>query len=149
MNQHAQTKQDYDFYPNRPKPKNHDCAAALIVRDGKILMGLREYQKGNPVWTFPGGRCELGEKPEDGLRRETIEEIGITDLDIVKLLGKKKGMYRDETGVDVVSMFKCTTHQDPQLCEPEKFLEWRWLDPNDLPKNLIDVRDIEFIRMAL
>ena len=57
--------------------------------------------------------------------------------------------YQDETGVDVVYMFECVTEQEPKLCEPEKFLEWRWLDPNNLPSNLIDVRDMDFIRKLL
>lgn len=139
------TQQNDTVYPDRPKPKNHECAAALIVRDGKILMGLREYRKGSPVWTFPGGRCEPGERLEDGLRREVVEEIGITDLQIVRLIGQKEGTYRDETGVDIIYMYECATEQSPQLCEPEKFLEWRWIDPNALPENLIDVRDREFI----
>lgn len=140
---------DYDFYQNRPKPKNHACATALIVRDEKVLMGLREYQKGSPLWTFPGGRCDFGEKPEDGLKREVVEEIGTTDLQIIRFLGKKEGAYRDESGIDEVHVFECSTKQEPRLLEPEKFLEWRWFGLDELPSNLIDQKDADFIRLVV
>ncbi len=141
---------DYEFCKDKPKPKNHICAAALIVRDGKVLMGLREYEKGKPLWTFPGGRCDFGEKQEDGLMREVREEVGITDIVIKRFLGEKEGAYKRPDGVaDLVSMYECITSQEPKLMEPDKFIEWRWIDPQQLPDNLIDLKDVDFIRKIL
>ena len=37
---------------------------AIFLRNGKTLLGLREYVKGSPVWTSPGGRCDAGETIE-------------------------------------------------------------------------------------
>ena len=121
---------------------------ALIVRDGKILMGLREYEKGKPVWTFPGGRCEVNEETEAGLKREVEEEIGVTDLEIKRLLGEKKGVWTNQEGVtDQVFFYECATKQEPKLMEPQKFLEWRWIDLKTLPDNLIDVQDSKFVEL--
>ncbi len=39
-------------------------------------------------WTFPKGHIEKGEKPETAAKRETIEEIGIKNIKVVKLLDK-------------------------------------------------------------
>lgn len=139
----------YDFYQGREKPAPSACAVALIVRDGKVLMGLREYEKGNPLWTLPGGRCEPGEEPQIGLKREVAEEIAITDLQIIRLLGVKEGAYRDENGADQVHMFLCDTRQEPQCLEPEKFLEWRWVGADEIPQNLIDLKDADYIKQAL
>lgn len=58
------------------------CAVVLIGKNNQVLMGLREYKKGAPVWTFPGGRCNEDETIENALKREAGEEIGITDLTI-------------------------------------------------------------------
>lgn len=51
---------------------------ALIQREGKILVGQRpKGQSLAGVWEFPGGKIEIGESPEEALRRELQEELGI------------------------------------------------------------------------
>ena len=52
--------------------------AALIVRNNKILICQRTRHQTMPLkWEFPGGKIELGEKPEQALHRELEEELGI------------------------------------------------------------------------
>ncbi len=103
------------------------CPAAIIVRDGKILSGYRNYTpdkyKDISVWTHPGGRCEPGETVEAALRRETAEETGITDLQILDYIGEAPGAKAGDT----VRVFYCQTNQEAQNLEPEKFSEWRWI----------------------
>lgn len=125
--------------------RNNICAVAIIAQNNKILMGLREYSKGNPLWTFPGGRCYLGEAPESGLAREVEEETGITDLKIIRLLGEKEGTYKGGKIPDRVFIYECVTKQVPKLAEPEKFLEWKWINRSELPENLVDSNDKYFI----
>ena len=53
-------------------------AAALILRDGKLLVCQRTKYQSLPLkWEFPGGKIEPGEQPRDALRRELDEELGI------------------------------------------------------------------------
>jgi 8-oxo-dGTP diphosphatase len=52
--------------------------AALIVKDEKILICQRTRHQPMPLkWEFPGGKIEPNEQPEDALRRELEEELGI------------------------------------------------------------------------
>ena len=52
--------------------------AAVIERDGQVLIGQRPAGKRHSLkWEFPGGKVEPGEAPEDALRRELQEELGI------------------------------------------------------------------------
>ena len=118
----------------------------LFFKNEKILMGLRKYDINNCVWTFPGGRCELGESPKSCLKREVKEETGIDEINIICLLGKKKGVYKDSDGQDEVYMYKCTTTQKPKLIEKEKFIEWKWFNKKLLPENLIDPKDVDYIK---
>lgn len=121
----------------------HVNVFALIKRNDKILMGLREYKKGNPVWTFPGGRCDKNETIKKTLLREVREEIGITDLNILRFIGRKSGINRG----DKVYYFECATNQEPKLMESEKFLEWKWFTIDNLPFNLVDSNDVVFLKL--
>ena len=50
---------------------------AAIVHDeeGRIFATQRGYGEMKDGWDFPGGKIELGESPEDALRREIWEEL--------------------------------------------------------------------------
>ena len=53
--------------------------AAVIQREGEILIGQRTPQQSHPLkWEFPGGKVEPGESPEQALARELEEELGIS-----------------------------------------------------------------------
>ncbi len=52
--------------------------AAIIEREGKILIGRRMAKQSHPLqWEFPGGKVEDGETPAQALARELEEELGI------------------------------------------------------------------------
>lgn len=56
-----------------------DVVAALIERDGKILICRRPAHKARPLmWEFPGGKVEPGEKKAQALIRECREELDVT-----------------------------------------------------------------------
>jgi 8-oxo-dGTP diphosphatase len=51
---------------------------AIIERDGLVLAAQRSAAMSLPLkWEFPGGKIDPGESPEECLRRELVEEMGI------------------------------------------------------------------------
>jgi ADP-ribose pyrophosphatase YjhB (NUDIX family) len=118
------------------------CVFAFIRKDNKVLMGLREYVKEKPVWTYPGGRGQLGETFIDTLKREITEEIGVSEITPIRVVGQKDGVKDG----DRVYFVECEIYGEPRLMEPEKFKEWKWFAVNELPENLIDKGDTEFLK---
>ena len=122
---------------------------SLIVKEDKILLGLRHYTpdkwKTVSVWTCPGGRCDPGEKIEDTLRREVEEEISIKNLKIVKYLGELPGAQTP----DVVPVFLCTIVEEPKNMEPHKFSEWKWFTRDDFPETFINPEIAKLIQTVL
>jgi 8-oxo-dGTP diphosphatase len=51
--------------------------AAIIEREGRILIGKRKAGRFAGRWEFPGGKVEPGETSESCLKRELQEELGI------------------------------------------------------------------------
>jgi 8-oxo-dGTP diphosphatase len=58
--------------------KNIHVTCAIIERGGLILAAQRSADMSLPLkWEFPGGKIDPGELPEECLRRELMEEMGI------------------------------------------------------------------------
>ncbi len=53
--------------------------AGVAEKAGKVLIGLRKPGTSIGVkWEFPGGKLEAGESPEEALKREYEEELGLS-----------------------------------------------------------------------
>ncbi|MEU3598603.1 NUDIX hydrolase [Streptomyces sp. NPDC006798] len=60
---------------NRPTEAAPTVAAAIVVRDGAVLLVRRRARP--PGWAFPGGWIETGETAARAAVRETREETGL------------------------------------------------------------------------
>jgi mutator protein MutT len=69
----SSTNKDSRRYPSRP----FLGVGALIFEDGKLLIVERAGEPFKGYWSLPGGIVECGEKLEQGIRREVLEETGL------------------------------------------------------------------------
>jgi len=73
-----------------------DTASAIIITDQKLFVAKRNI-KADPFfgkWDFIGGFIQKGETPEEGLKREIKEELGIeSELDYIGIF---PGTYPDK-----------------------------------------------------
>lgn len=61
-----------------------NVVAAIIVHNGKFFATQRGYGEWKDWWEFPGGKMEVGETPEEALKREIREEL-TTEIDVGQL----------------------------------------------------------------
>ncbi|MCR4721785.1 MAG: NUDIX hydrolase [Lachnospiraceae bacterium] len=69
--------------------------AGVCFKDGKVLLARHTYGGGKGKLIIPGGYVKYGEEPEETLKREYMEETGIT-VKAGKLIGirfNKKDWY--------------------------------------------------------
>ncbi len=71
------------------RKENDSEKRILLVRRGPD-------QSGAGFWEFPGGKVEPSESPEQALRREIDEELGIA-ITVGKLLGEQDFAYPSKT----------------------------------------------------
>ena len=58
---------------------------ALVPYQGGLVMVRRSIEPGYGLWVVPGGFVDVGEKVEEAVVRETLEEAGLT-VRVVRLL---------------------------------------------------------------
>jgi len=116
--------------PRSNGPALRFVAAALIVRDGEVLIGQRRAdQPMASQWEFPGGKIEAGESPEQALARELDEELGIQAV-IGPRVTHIRHNYRHGGAVDLQFF---AVHEFSGEIENRIFQQVRWTKLEDLP----------------
>jgi mutator protein MutT len=111
-----------------------DVAAALVFRDGKILITQRcaDSHLGG-LWEFPGGKREPGETFEQCLVRELHEELGV-EAQVGGLFEEITHVYADTTVH--LKFFLCELPEgepQPQGCAAVKWVGKPELADYDFP----------------
>lgn len=120
--------------------------AVIQNDDGKFLI-VREGER----WQAVGGRLEKGEKLEDGLRRETQEETGITDLTVGKVIHVDEWFAKPEGELrHIVALFFSCSTTCSEVTLSDEHQEYAWITVDELEKygDLIEKEIKEAIILA-
>lgn len=108
-----------------------------IVNENKEVLLLRRKGKFEGDWCFPGGHVEFGEKVSTAAMREVQEEVGIYLGSLDHNTWKLAEVIGEESHyITMMVTSKPLGEIKPQLMEPDKFYEFKWVSKNDLPKEL-------------
>ncbi|MGC8549339.1 MAG: (deoxy)nucleoside triphosphate pyrophosphohydrolase [Acidobacteriaceae bacterium] len=117
--------------------------AALILRGDEVLVCQRRPDQPMGLkWEFPGGKIEPGESPEEALRRELEEELGI-QAHIGSLIAHIRHNYRNGGAVDL--QFFAVHSFEGELTNLI-FHDLRWTQLHTLPEFDFLAADRELIR---
>jgi len=115
------------------------CCVFIRNSQRQILMQQRTYPYGK--WGLPGGLMELGESPEDTVRREALEETGLC-IGKVSLFGAYSGAEYlcvaangDEFQV-VTLVYETDDFNGEAAVMDDESISFEWFDINSLPQNI-------------
>ncbi len=119
--------------------------AAIIEKDGKILIAQRK--RGDALagkWEFPGGKLEPGETPEQCLRRELMEELGI-DSKIGRFVCSSKFEYK-HLPIELLAYMAVHLSGEFKLNDHDRI---EWVIPGDLKKYDFASADIPVVNVLM
>lgn len=91
-------------------------------------------------WQLPGGRLNVSEKWDEGVRREIREETGIADVEILSIMMLDNWIY---DGVPMYGVFLLCRTKESAVTLSADHVEYRWVNSGD------DLRKIEFCHERL
>ena len=109
----------------RPKTFGVQC----VIQHGDALLLVRNTY-GRKQWTFPGGSIARGETPEEAVRREVLEEVGL-HLQQLQHLGAFE--WTIDYKRDHVAVFAGIAPDRRVTIDIAEILEAGWFQPSRLP----------------
>ena len=114
----------------KKRPTWIPVATGFIRKNGLVLVGQRpEGHSLAGQWEFPGGKIELGENPEQALKRELHEELGI-EAEIGSLRHSHTHSYGDRAILILFFDVKLWKGEP----KSQHHTELKWINPQDLFK---------------
>jgi 8-oxo-dGTP pyrophosphatase MutT (NUDIX family) len=95
--------------------------AAVVTSRLGVLVGRR--RDGRPPWTFPSGKIEPDESPQDAAVRETLEETGLR----VRATGVIGSRVHPVTRVLMVNVAAVPTHKADGVAGIAELTAVRWV----------------------
>ena len=120
------------------------AAYVYLLREGpagpEVLLQLRQgtpYMDGH--WAAAAaGHVERGETAYDAARREALEELGVTDVDLEFAFTMQRTQHAEAIDERVDFFFTARRWVgEPRVVEPEKCAEVRWCRLDDLPDPVV------------
>ncbi len=144
--------------PRRRLPMRPCVGIALFNAEGRVWLGRRQPKwarqqqayVGGPIWQFPQGGINRGERARDTAFRELFEETGITSAEIIAEIPGWLSfeLPRELVGVALKGKFsgqrlrwfamRFCGEDDEITLKPKgrtksEFDAWRWADLDELP----------------
>ena len=141
-------------------PLRIGVGAIVLNEKNKVFVGKR---KDNPVdkWQMPQGGVNKNEGYLVAMKRELHEETGITSIKVLKELDQWfeyelprnllgiiwKGKYRGQKQKWFIVKFIGEDSEIDLKTKHPEFIEWKWIDMNELPNVIVDFKKDVYIKL--
>ena len=147
---------------NKVLPLRIGVGAIVLNNQNKVFVGKR---KDNPInkWQMPQGGVDKNESFLAAMKRELDEETSIKNIKIIKeldgwfqyelpkdLLGIVwKGKFRGQKQKWFVVRFTGDESEINLKTKHPEFIEWKWVEMNELPKIIVDFKKNIYEKLLL
>jgi len=122
-----------------------DVTAAILVKDGKILIAKRKNTDKIPnKWEFPGGKIKSDETPETCLKREIREEFGV-DITVGNYLGES--VYHYDHGAIRLWAYRAYWQRGHFILK--EHADFNWVSLNQLHEFDFTPADLPFVKRLI
>ena len=138
---------------NQKLPMRSGVGIIVLNNKNQVFVGKRKDNPGDK-WQMPQGGVDAGESYISAMKRELFEETGIKNIEIIKeikniyqyelpdnLVGIIwKGKFRGQKQKWFITRFLGTDNEININTEHPEFINWKWIDPNLLPKVIVNFK---------
>ena len=134
-------------------PMRTGVGIIVLNNNNQVFVGKRKDNPGDK-WQMPQGGVDKGEDFITAMRRELIEETSIKNIKILKEIQNMyqyelpnnlvgiiwKGKFRGQRQKWFITKFLGKDNEINLDTQHPEFIDWKWIDPQDLPKVIVDFK---------
>ena len=138
---------------NDQLPMRTGVGIIVLNNNNQVFVGKRKDNPGDK-WQMPQGGVDKGEDFITAMRRELIEETSIKNIKILKEIQNMyqyelpknlvgiiwKGKFRGQRQKWFITKFLGKDDEINLDTQHPEFIDWKWIDPNDLPEVIVDFK---------
>ena len=138
---------------NHQLPMRTGVGIIVLNNNNQVFVGKRKDNPGDK-WQMPQGGVDKGEDFITAMRRELIEETSIKNIKILKEIQNMyqyelpdnlvgiiwKGRFRGQRQKWFITKFLGKDNEINLDTQHPEFIDWKWIDPQDLPKVIVDFK---------
>ena len=138
---------------NHQLPMRTGVGIIVLNNNNQVFVGKRKDNPGDK-WQMPQGGVDKGEDFITAMRRELIEETSIKNIKILKEIQNMyqyelpknlvgiiwRGKFRGQRQKWFITKFLGKDDEINLDTKHPEFIDWKWIDPNDLPEVIVDFK---------
>ena len=138
---------------NYQLPMRTGVGIIVLNNNNQVFVGKRKDNPGDK-WQMPQGGVDKGEDFITAMKRELIEETSIKNIKILKEIQNMyqyelpknlvgiiwRGKFRGQRQKWFITKFLGKDDEINLDTQHPEFIDWKWIDPNDLPEVIVDFK---------
>jgi putative (di)nucleoside polyphosphate hydrolase len=138
---------------NHQLPMRTGVGIIVLNNNNQVFVGKRKDNPGDK-WQMPQGGVDKGEDFITAMKRELVEETSIKNIKILKEVQNMyqyelpknlvgiiwKGKFRGQRQKWFITKFLGKDNEINLDTQHPEFIDWKWIDPQDLPKVIVDFK---------